>query len=323
MVEEEASRLPGFAVGQRVVHGKRGAGVVSELMEDGRTRVTFDNGDEHRYAPESLDKLAPLDAVAAPASLGSSGGAGGHVEAQPSLWAASRGTLTAVDRMTSLKRPTAEGSLTRRRPNLEREEMLESEQIIEAEASKRRGGRRCSLSLKDRPERETSRKPRACAGSSGNAVSRKPSSCAGSSGSALTRKPSSCAGSSGSVVTPRQGKRVNLEREEMLESEQIIEQEATIRRGRRCSLSLKAGPGRETCRSKCSKMPSGTRPGAPRSETGSAEDNAATLARLLSARGLQQASSLHGVASDAAAAGAAGQAETATSDQDAKRQYVV
>ena len=34
------------------MHGKRGSGVVSELMEDGRTRVKFDNGEDHRYAPE-------------------------------------------------------------------------------------------------------------------------------------------------------------------------------------------------------------------------------------------------------------------------------
>ena len=110
---------------------------------------------------------------------------------------------------------------------------------------------------------------------------------------------------------------MNLEREEMLESEQIIEQEATIRRGRRCSLSLKAGPGRETSR-RCGKMPSDQGPGAPRSGTGSAEDNAAKLAHLLSARCLQAIDS-QGVAGDVAG----GQVDAAPSDQEARCKYVV
>ena len=170
MVEEEASRLRGFAVGQRVVHGKRGAGVVSELMEDGRTRVKFDNGEEHRYAPAALYKLTSLDVVAAPASLAAFDGQEDSTEApQFSPWARSRarrGALTAVDRMSSLQRPTAEGSLSRRRGthlNPEREEMLESERLIEQAAAKKRG-RRCSLSLKEGPGRETSRMPGATPG---------------------------------------------------------------------------------------------------------------------------------------------------------------
>ena len=35
----------------RVRHLSRGAGTVTELMPDGRTRVAFDSGEEHRYAP--------------------------------------------------------------------------------------------------------------------------------------------------------------------------------------------------------------------------------------------------------------------------------
>jgi len=167
LVAEEASRPQGFAVGQRVVHGKRGTGVVSELMEDGRTRVNFDNGEEHRYAPGLLYKLTSLDTAAAPVSLAASDGQAGSAGASP--WESSRtrrGALTAVNRISSLQRPAAEGSLSRRRGtsvNPEREEMLESEQIIEQEASRRRG-RRCSLSLKSRPGRETSRKPSATQG---------------------------------------------------------------------------------------------------------------------------------------------------------------
>ena len=46
-----------FAQGARVVHDSRGAGTVMELMEDGRRRVMFDDGDEHRYQPSSMHKL--------------------------------------------------------------------------------------------------------------------------------------------------------------------------------------------------------------------------------------------------------------------------
>ena len=47
-----------FAVGDRVRHAKRGLGTVTELMFDGRTRIAFDDGDEHRYKPgPGLDKV--------------------------------------------------------------------------------------------------------------------------------------------------------------------------------------------------------------------------------------------------------------------------
>ena len=52
--------LSKFSVGARVWHQTHGAGTVAELMEDGRTRVTFDNGQEHRYRPSSTAKLLPL-----------------------------------------------------------------------------------------------------------------------------------------------------------------------------------------------------------------------------------------------------------------------
>ena len=74
-----------FEVGVRVVHPKHGAGVVAELMADGRTRVAFDNGEEHRYKPSSMHKLhaaseadaaAAAVAAAAGAAKGGAGGAG-------------------------------------------------------------------------------------------------------------------------------------------------------------------------------------------------------------------------------------------------------
>jgi uncharacterized protein (UPF0216 family) len=46
-----------FQVGTRVKHPTHGAGVVAELMEDGRTRIVFDEGEEHRYRPASMHKL--------------------------------------------------------------------------------------------------------------------------------------------------------------------------------------------------------------------------------------------------------------------------
>ena len=46
-----------FGVGDRVRHAKHGEGTVVEKMGDGRTRVAFDSGAEHRYQPSSLTKL--------------------------------------------------------------------------------------------------------------------------------------------------------------------------------------------------------------------------------------------------------------------------
>ena len=47
-------RLP---VGTHVTHPKRGHGVIEEIMPDLRRAVRFDDGDMHRYKPESLYKL--------------------------------------------------------------------------------------------------------------------------------------------------------------------------------------------------------------------------------------------------------------------------
>ena len=62
--KEELSRMAGsdgelhsFGVGARVVHRHRGAGSVLEIMPDGRTRILFDSGEEHRYRPSSMVKL--------------------------------------------------------------------------------------------------------------------------------------------------------------------------------------------------------------------------------------------------------------------------
>ena len=58
-----------LADGTRVRHFKHGAGTVTQHMEDGRTRVTFDSGEEHRYEEKSIHKLVPE----APSRTSSSG----------------------------------------------------------------------------------------------------------------------------------------------------------------------------------------------------------------------------------------------------------
>ena len=45
-------------VDTRVQHPTHGVGIVVEIMHNGRTRVMFDSGDEHRYKPDSLHKLS-------------------------------------------------------------------------------------------------------------------------------------------------------------------------------------------------------------------------------------------------------------------------
>ena len=61
-VTSTASYLYRFAVGTRVLHPSRGAGTVTELMEDeSRTRVAFDSGEEHRYKPSSMHKFSLLE----------------------------------------------------------------------------------------------------------------------------------------------------------------------------------------------------------------------------------------------------------------------
>ena len=47
-------------VGTRISHPTRGIGSVTEHMEDGRVRVKFDDGDEHRYKPSSWHKLSAV-----------------------------------------------------------------------------------------------------------------------------------------------------------------------------------------------------------------------------------------------------------------------
>ena len=58
---EAAAAARRYDVGTRVCHPSRGPGKVVELMEDGRTRVAFESGEEHRYKPESMYKLTPGD----------------------------------------------------------------------------------------------------------------------------------------------------------------------------------------------------------------------------------------------------------------------
>jgi len=54
-----------YAAGARLAHETRGAGTVAEAMADGRTRISFDSGETHRYKPSSMHKFLPLPPLAA------------------------------------------------------------------------------------------------------------------------------------------------------------------------------------------------------------------------------------------------------------------
>ena len=78
--EDDTAPLPplaSFEIGTRVRHHERGLGTVAELMDDGRTRVAFDNGEEHRYKNASLHKLFAVEVEAAGDGGGGGGGGGG------------------------------------------------------------------------------------------------------------------------------------------------------------------------------------------------------------------------------------------------------
>jgi hypothetical protein len=49
-----------FKVGQRYRHDKHGVGTVAEILDEGVALIKFDNGDEHRYRPQSQHKLKPV-----------------------------------------------------------------------------------------------------------------------------------------------------------------------------------------------------------------------------------------------------------------------
>ena len=56
-VDDEGRIIFKYAVGARVVHTHHGSGTVVELMDDGRTHVRFDTGEEHRYKQSSMGKF--------------------------------------------------------------------------------------------------------------------------------------------------------------------------------------------------------------------------------------------------------------------------
>ena len=70
-----------FALGARVSHPQRGPGEVVEHLSDGRTRIRFDAGDEHRYKPTSLGKISAEDASSTNVLLGAVGAEAGSVGA--------------------------------------------------------------------------------------------------------------------------------------------------------------------------------------------------------------------------------------------------
>lgn len=61
-----------YARGVRVRHKKRGLGLVMGRTPDGRVRITFDNGESHRYTAEQLKHkvtAAPEDAPPPPCTV--------------------------------------------------------------------------------------------------------------------------------------------------------------------------------------------------------------------------------------------------------------
>ena len=73
--ESRRSKQEAFVpqVGDRVKHIKRGEGLVAEFLPDGRARIVFDSGEEHRYNPSSYPKLSKVKAGALAASSSSLG----------------------------------------------------------------------------------------------------------------------------------------------------------------------------------------------------------------------------------------------------------
>jgi len=54
---EKTEHVYRYAVGDRVRHKDRGIGNVTEHMLDGRTVISFDSGETHRYKPSSMHKI--------------------------------------------------------------------------------------------------------------------------------------------------------------------------------------------------------------------------------------------------------------------------
>ena len=270
--QEEAARLDGFYVGQRVVHGKRGRGVVAEVMADGRTRVKFDSGDEHRYAPESLDKLVPLDASTArlpPALTGSLGQNLARVSAEESLSSECSDALGVRPRPRMAERGGSGGGLTPRgagrcglTPHGSGGSGLTPRGGGGGAGPRPRGG---GGGLTPRGGGGGGLTPRGGGGGltpRGGAGGLTPRGGGGGGGGG--------GGSADGGLTSRRLARLGEERLEMLEAEEFIEAEASRRRGaRRASFSLKDGPGRETSRRVVRPMPDkaakvlGLRPDAP------------------------------------------------------------
>ena len=66
LTEEQIADHPKwpFPVDARVLHHKHGAGVVTKLLEDGRTRGVFDSGEEHKYKTSSMYKMRAVEEFA-------------------------------------------------------------------------------------------------------------------------------------------------------------------------------------------------------------------------------------------------------------------
>ena len=100
-----------FGVGDRVKHSQRGEGTVTELMADGRTRVKFDSGEEHRYKASSTSKLVLIKAAEVDGGVsdanGSACGTEGPTTPEKQRSSTGQKLRTAVTRTSLFMRPAA------------------------------------------------------------------------------------------------------------------------------------------------------------------------------------------------------------------------
>ena len=60
LIEKQIARADTFTLGMKFRHDIHGAGVVIEILPDGKRKMEFQNGETHAYKPSSMHKLHPI-----------------------------------------------------------------------------------------------------------------------------------------------------------------------------------------------------------------------------------------------------------------------
>tara|TARA_B100000795_G_C22753508_1_gene420456 strand:+ start:129 stop:590 length:462 start_codon:yes stop_codon:yes gene_type:complete len=60
LIEKQVARADTFRMGMKFRHDIHGAGVVVEILPDGKRKMEFENGETHAYKPQSMHKLHPI-----------------------------------------------------------------------------------------------------------------------------------------------------------------------------------------------------------------------------------------------------------------------